>query len=342
MQRRIAQCPAKVRYEPIRESVAHSQSLSLQHNIEVSWYRLLPRVPYPLHKFNPQSVDIALTQTQVKAIIHDEQQRVSERRLSTFKEKLIQDWNSSRKQTYAWLKDTDPYMTPCFRTNSHEYATKHKELHQMMLDSWKPIFNRYHEKDPPSYQSFRNQFPMATFPDCQYDADRPFSVPEITAKMIADVVSQLKPSSPGIDGWQVHELKALGLSSFQKLAMLYHIIEHAATWPSNLLEVPVTTLKKGSGQTPLQIRPISLTSHIYRVWAKRRWSHLQPWHLAWVPKELHGGIANRETLDSYFQVALDIEQSSFDQHPLFGILHVIIKNVLIILLGLSNRESCVT
>ena len=109
--------------------------------------------------------------------------------------------------------------------------------------------------------------------------------------------------------------------SLDKLAMLYQTIERAAKWPANLLEVPVTTLKKGKGDTPLQVRPISLTSHIYRMWAEIPWVHLQPWHLQWVPKELHGGIANRQTLDSYFAVALDIEQSSYTNHPLYGILY---------------------
>jgi hypothetical protein len=139
--------------------------------------------------------------------------------------------------------------------------------------------------------------------------------------MIAEVIAQMKPSSPGIDGWKVEELQILGMISLDKLAMLYQTIERAAKWPANLLEVPVTTLKKGKGDTPLQVRPISLTSHIYRMWAKIRWVHLQPWHLQWVPKELHGGIANRQTLDSYFAVALDIEQSSYTNHPLYGILY---------------------
>ena len=131
----------------------------------------------------------------------------------------------------------------------------------------------------------------------------------------------MKPSSPGIDGWKVEELQILGMISLDKLAMLYQTIERAAKWPANLLEVPVTTLKKGKGDTPLQVRPISLTSHIYRMWAEIPWVHLQPWHLQWVPKELHGGIANRQTLDSYFAVALDIEQSSYTNHPLYGILY---------------------
>lgn len=62
-------------------------------------------------------------------------------------------------------------------------------------------------------------------------------------------------------------------------------------------------------------------SRLQDIWAKIRWTQLQPWHLSWVPNELHGGISNREAVDSYFQVALDIEQAQFQHHPLYGALY---------------------
>ena len=162
-------------------------------------------------------------------------------------------------------------MTPCFKVGPNEYATKHKELHQMMLDAWSPIFNCYVDTTPPCYDEFCRQFPDALLPNRQYHDANPFEVPDITAAMIAEVIAQMKPSSPGIDGWKVEELQILGMVSLDKLAILYQIIERAAKWPAHLLDVPVTALKKGKGDTPLQVRPISLTSHIYRMWAKIRW-----------------------------------------------------------------------
>lgn len=55
----------------------------------------MSKVPYRLHSFDLVETTHALDQ--VKAALLDEQQLVSQRRLVTFKERLIQDWNGSRK-----------------------------------------------------------------------------------------------------------------------------------------------------------------------------------------------------------------------------------------------------
>ena len=39
------------------------------------------------------------------------------------------------------------------------------------------------------------------------------------------------------------------------------------------------------------------------------------------PPSLKGGVTDRQAIDSYFQVALEIEQSQFDKYPIFGILY---------------------
>ena len=105
-------------------------------------------------------------------------------------------------------------------------------------------------------------------PERRYTANNPFVLSDIL-----EVIPKLQPSSPGVDGWQVSELKALGEPSFKRLAKLYHSIESTAVRPGNLLEVPVTTSKKGAGETPLQVCPISLTSHVYRIYGLRYVGH---------------------------------------------------------------------
>jgi hypothetical protein len=256
----------------------------------------------------------------LKNSISQEQEMVSQRRINTFKQNLIQDWNSTRKQTYTWVRDQTPYQTPCFKTGVHEYATKHAEIHQMMLDSWSPIFNRFIQNAPPSYDDFLRAFPMALPENRLYSADNPVVLPQITCDDVMALIAQLKPSSPGADAWRIEELQVLGRRSISYLVKFYELVENVGKWPQNLLEVPVASLQKNSGDSPLDIRPISLTSHMYRLWAKLRWQQLQDWHLSWCPDELKGGIAGRETVDAYYQVALEIEHANFTNSPLFGIL----------------------
>ena len=109
----------------------------------------------------------------LKHRIQEEQENVCQRRINTFKQNLIQDWNSTRKNTYAWVRDQTPYQTPCFKTGVYEYATKHSEIHQMMLDSWEPIFNRFSHTSPPNYHDFVRSFPMVLPANRIYSADNP-------------------------------------------------------------------------------------------------------------------------------------------------------------------------
>ena len=319
LQRRLNQLKAKLRYDPDTCSTTFIQLQSLQHNIQSSWCRIFQRsISHQVLCSHAAIQELCVT---VKQAMLQEQQSVTEKRLLTFKQSLIQDWNANRKATYTWLRDQPPFSTPCFKINDEQYVTKHAELHQMMIDSWGPIFNRYQKSHPPSYENFRREFPHALPPDRTYSTENPFTLPTITSQDVSEIIFNLKPSSAGIDFWQTHELQSLGPFSIQMLAELLQAIEDSQKWPENLLEVPVATIKKGAGLSPLEIRPIALTSHLYRIWAKSRWRQRQSWHLSWVPFELKGGIADRQAIDSYFEVALELEQSQFTKHPLFGILY---------------------
>ena len=92
-----------------------------------------------------------------------------------------------------------------------------------------------------------------------------------------------------------------------------------ATWPKNLLEVPIATLKKGTGEPPLDSRPIALTSLLYRLYSKIRWQQLQDWHLSWIPEELKGGIRGRENTDISFRLSAEIESAISTGRPIYGV-----------------------
>ena len=43
------------------------------------------------------------------------QKEVVDLRISTFKQRMIHDWNNSRKDSYNWLRNKDCFTTPCFQ-----------------------------------------------------------------------------------------------------------------------------------------------------------------------------------------------------------------------------------
>ena len=189
-----------------------------------------------------------------------------------------------------------------------------------MLEAWRPIFNRCDGHAPPDYTQFLNTFPDALPSDTSFDALRPFQIPLIDEHIITAVIKQLTPCAGGVDGWHVHELKALGPLCIQRLVHLYRLIESMNTWPDHLCEIPVAALKKG-GCSPLEARPISLSPLLCRVWAKAKFQQLQSWHVSWLPDVLRGGAPQREAVDCYYQVALEAELAQTSNHTLFGVFY---------------------
>ena len=110
-----------------------------------------------------------------------------------------------------------------------------------------------------------------------------------------------------------------------------------------MCEIPVAALKKEGGPTPgpVDVRPISLSPPLYRIWAKARFYQLQPWHLSWLPAELRGGAPMREAIDCYYQVALEAELCQCTNHPVFGIFYDS-RSASTMLLGVSNLGSLLT
>ena len=131
----------------------------------------------------------------------------------------------------------------------------------------------------------------------------------------------LRPSAPGADGWNVRELQALSPVAIDLLTEIYNAIETLEKWPTVLCEVPIATLRKGEGCSPLDVRPISLTPILYRVWARTRFLQLQAWRMQWLPVQLKGGVPGKESIDAYLEVALDAEFCVSSNRPLFGIFY---------------------
>ena len=76
--------------------------------------------------------------------------------------------------------------------------------------------------------------------------------------------------APGMEGWRVAELKRLPKPILAWLADRFNAIEETGEWPAALLRALVTLLSKGKGPVPLDTRPISVLSPIYRLWAAIR------------------------------------------------------------------------
>ena len=81
-------------------------------------------------------------------------------------------------------------------------------------------------------------------------------------------------------------------------------------WPPALTWGSTPLLPKGrTPHSPLNLRPLTILSVIYRIWAGVRASQLRQWQESWIHPSLHGGRAGHETLDGVFETNLHIEQA---------------------------------
>eukprot|EP00973_Karenia_brevis_P066850 9293059-Karenia_brevis.AAC.1 len=61
---------------------------------------------------------------------------------------------------------------------------------------------------------------------------------------------------------------------------------------------------KGDGYVPSAMRPISVMSVIYRLWALRRLQDLKLWQEKWAPAGVHGFRAGHSPDDIFWALAL--------------------------------------
>ena len=168
----------------------------------------------------------------------------------------------------------------------------------------------------------RRMYPFPEYQHCE--------VPALSFERLKGLILQIPVwKAAGPDGWRVRELQCLHDDLLRCLLDFLVACEHAQRWPDSLATVYVL-LDKGNGQTgPLDMRPIGLTSLVYRLcgrlrlqdcqrhleehWplefrAGRRGSGVEDavWHLRWQLQ--HGG----DTVGAHLDFTKAYETISFE------------------------------
>jgi hypothetical protein len=122
-----------------------------------------------------------------------------------------------------------------------------------------------------------------------------------------------------MDGWRAAELKALPPPILARLAELLNTVEATGDWPQSLERATVSLIPKGDGCRPRDMRPISVTSIIYRLWAAARLSDLKDWQESWASTGQHGFRQRHGPEDVYWAVALHLEAALLNGDPILGV-----------------------
>ena len=188
------------------------------------------------------------------------------------------------------------------------------DVHSSMLESWLPIFRKFSTGQEPSYEEFKARYG-------RYIPYLPHEVAPVTPEMLLNNLRlSKKGKSAGLDGWFTTELLQLPAASLNRLSEILNRIEDNGEWPEALLSAAVPMIPKEKVPGPLEHRPITVMSAVYRLWSGTRSRQLQDWQEGWIGDNLHGFRPKHGADDAYRKTALVIERALLTGKPIHGVL----------------------
>ena len=109
-------------------------------------------------------------------------------------------------------------------------------------------------------------------------------------------LSRMKPSVLRLDGWSLVDLRSLPNRVLGWVADLVLEVERLGKWPSRLAEGHTTLVPKEGPPGPLNTRPLTVLSMVYRLWAGVRLVDAIAWQETWAHPAAFGFRPARSAL----------------------------------------------
>eukprot|EP01064_Diplonema_japonicum_P018815 TRINITY_DN274_c0_g1_i12.p1 TRINITY_DN274_c0_g1~~TRINITY_DN274_c0_g1_i12.p1 ORF type:complete len:1432 (+),score=270.25 TRINITY_DN274_c0_g1_i12:1996-6291(+) len=188
-----------------------------------------------------------------------------------------------------------------------------QELDRTMREHWEHVFAKYRDKPQPAYATFEKEYGA-------YIEKRDMVWTPITGIRLKQVLKKKTArSAAGVDGWRMAELRRLPVSILDAWAVFLNEVEETGKWPESALTALVTLIPKTKNAGPLEHRPITVTSAVYRLWACTRLGDILEWQESWIHKTQHGFRARHGTEDVLMDICTRIEEAAMDKTPLLGV-----------------------
>ena len=143
-------------------------------------------------------------------------------------------------------------------------ACKNQQL-RAILDEWTPIFQKFKVRKP-KVQEF-----VGTFRPVMKSSA--MACQDLTGPSLAAAARQTKPCAGSLDNWTPSAPTALAQwrpGVFDDLAAILNEVERTGVWPHDLTRGYTSLIPKsadGEEIGPLDFRPITVLSAVYRLWA---------------------------------------------------------------------------
>ena len=147
----------------------------------------------------------------------------------------------------------------------------------------------------------------------------------LTGARLREAVHSSLLTAAGLDGWSFAALKAVATCCpvvFDELALLLQLVEDTGCWPSCMTSAAVALIPKDSSISepgPSDLRPLSIQSCVYRLWAEARLSDIVLWQDRWLADGAFGFRPGHSAEGLFFAAALDLEDAEAEGYPCAGV-----------------------
>eukprot|EP00660_Eupelagonema_oceanica_P019441 gene19441-biopygen20255 len=239
---------------------------------------------------------------ELQQIAADLARRQAAQRGADFREWARDSWANEQGKIFAWCREEQKGRgATMLRQADGTFSGNVDEMDQALHRAWDPIFRMYADKDEPDWGPFAERFG-------KYIREHPMECADLTGADLRAVLGRMGGrQAGGMEGWRVRELKALPEPLLDRLARVFNTVERTGAWPPALQRALITLIPKGQGGEPEQMRPISVMSAIYRLWAAARLRDVMQWQERWAAPGQRGYRAGMGADDVFYELALRCE-----------------------------------
>ena len=237
--------------------------------------------------------------------------------------RLIRKWKRERNEKaktitgglFRHFKPLDQVPLTILKKKDGSITGDTEEMDRILRDEWLPIFAKHADPDhpEPDVEAFMTRFGHL-IPRC------PQTLHSLQADRITVAARKLPDSgAAGLDGWKPGDVKRLSPQILGLLVHLFDLVEDTGHWPGDLCWASITLIPKGEGGEPLNLRPITVTPVIYRLWAALRVKDCMPWQEEWVHRGQHGARSKQSTTDALVRISIELEDAVLHDRDMKGI-----------------------
>ena len=203
----------------------------------------------------------------------------------------------------------------------HTHTSSDAEVHEQLIDLWKPRWQQLHEINPDHWTRVTN-FIQSYMPSFE------FVLPDITPAQWMRTVKRFKPSAArGADGFAKQDLLNMSPAHISWLLQFLSRVElEDSDWPQQLQQgIVLAIAKHGDAHEAGAYRPIVLFSIIYRCWGSLRSRQLLKLIEGHIHSDAFGFLPGREAMQSWLQVQASVELALVSGQALSGLAVDLVK-----------------